>query len=100
MTHRRDLRCNMSEKLNVEEWLAIRKQEGLKIDPETAEVSWHHAQTFDPYGVDPVLRNSNRLDGNTSPDHLIATSGFTLAIYPRKSVRPFGKEMSPNWRFL
>jgi len=55
MTHRRDLRCNMSEKLNVEEWLAIRKEEGLKIDPGTAEVTWHYAQTFDPYGVDPDL---------------------------------------------
>jgi hypothetical protein len=41
----------MSEKLNVEEWLAIRKEEGLKIDPETAEVWWRYAQTLDPYGV-------------------------------------------------
>jgi hypothetical protein len=45
----------MSKKLNVEEWLAIRKEEGLKIDPETAEVSWHYAQTLDPYGVDQNL---------------------------------------------
>ena len=43
----------MSEKLNVEEWLAIRKQQALKIDPETAEVTWHYAQTDDPYGVYP-----------------------------------------------
>jgi hypothetical protein len=28
---------------------------GLKIDPDTAEVTWHYAQTFDPYGVDPDL---------------------------------------------
>ena len=39
----------------MEKWLAIRKQEGLKIDPGTAEVTWHYAQTFDPYGVDPDL---------------------------------------------
>jgi hypothetical protein len=45
----------MSKKLNVEEWLAIRKEEGLKIDPDTAEVSWHYAQTLDPYGVYPDL---------------------------------------------
>jgi hypothetical protein len=43
----------MSEKACVEEWLAIRKEEGLKIDPDTAEVNWHYAQTLDPYGVDP-----------------------------------------------
>jgi hypothetical protein len=41
----------MSEKLNLEEWLAIRKEEGLKIDPETAEVWWRYAHTLDPYGV-------------------------------------------------
>jgi hypothetical protein len=28
----------MTEEMTVEDWLAIRKQEGLKIDPSTAEV--------------------------------------------------------------
>ena len=32
-------------------WLASRKEAGLKIDPETAEVEWTYAQTLDPYGV-------------------------------------------------
>jgi hypothetical protein len=45
----------MTEEGIAEEWLAIRKEEGLKIDPDTAEVTWHYAQTFDPYGVDPDL---------------------------------------------
>jgi hypothetical protein len=36
-------------------WLAIRKETGLKIDPETAEVEWIYAQTLDPYGVYPDL---------------------------------------------
>jgi hypothetical protein len=36
-------------------WHAIRKEAGLKIDPETAEVLWTYAQTLDPYGVDPEL---------------------------------------------
>ena len=36
-------------------WLAIRKEAGLKIDPETAEVEWIYAQTLDPYGVYPEL---------------------------------------------
>jgi hypothetical protein len=44
-----------SIKLNLEEWLAIRKEEGLKIDPDTAEVTWHYAQTLDPYGAYPDL---------------------------------------------
>ena len=36
-------------------WLAIRKEAGRKIDPETAEVDWIYAQTLDPYGVYPDL---------------------------------------------
>ena len=39
------------DQLTVEEWLKIRKEAGLKIDPETAEVEWCYAQTGDPYGV-------------------------------------------------
>jgi hypothetical protein len=39
----------------VEEWLAACKREAITIDPETAEVTWRYAQTFDPYGVDPGL---------------------------------------------
>jgi len=38
-----------------EQWLAIRRAAGLKIDPETAEVDWTYAQTLDPYGVVPDL---------------------------------------------
>ena len=36
-------------------WLAIRKEAGLKIDPETAEVEWIYGLTLDPYGVYPDL---------------------------------------------
>jgi len=40
-----------AEKAEIERWLAIRKEEALKIAPETAEVEWSYAQTLDPYGV-------------------------------------------------
>jgi hypothetical protein len=39
----------------VEEWLAIRKAEGLKIDSDNAEVDWEYGQILDPYGVYPEL---------------------------------------------
>jgi hypothetical protein len=39
----------------IKEWLAVRKREGLKIDPETAEVDWGYGQILDPYGVYPDL---------------------------------------------
>ncbi len=35
----------------IKRWLAIRKEEGLKIDPETAEVACWRAQSIDPYGL-------------------------------------------------
>jgi hypothetical protein len=40
-----------AEKAEIERWLAMRKEEALKIDAETAEVAWWYAQTSDPYGV-------------------------------------------------
>ena len=36
----------------MEQWLVVRKEAGLKINPKTAEVD---AQTLDPYGVYPDL---------------------------------------------
>jgi hypothetical protein len=44
-----------ADQMTVEQWLAIRKEAGLKIDPETAEVTWEYANTLDPYGVYPDL---------------------------------------------
>src|SRR5262249_4109293 len=41
----------MTDEMTVEEWLAIRKEAGLKIDPESAEVNWWYAQVADPYGA-------------------------------------------------
>jgi hypothetical protein len=41
-----------AEKAEIEDWLAIRREEGIKIDPETAEVEWWYAQTLDRYGVE------------------------------------------------
>jgi len=39
--------------LTTEEWLAIRKEAGLRIDPATAHVTWWFAQVVDPYGIYP-----------------------------------------------
>ena len=42
-----------TDKPTVEEWLAIRKEAALKIDPETAEVFWDYREVEDPYCVVP-----------------------------------------------
>jgi hypothetical protein len=49
--------------LDVEQWLASRKEAGLKINPVTAEVCWIYAQTGDPYGVYPDLPEECRQVG-------------------------------------
>jgi hypothetical protein len=38
----------------IDEWLAIRKEEGRKIDPETAEANLLYVVDLDPYGVDDL----------------------------------------------
>lgn len=34
-----------------DQWLAFRKEAGLKIDPKTAEVFYEWGQVLDPYGI-------------------------------------------------
>ena len=40
-----------TKKRTRKQWLAVRKEAGLKIDPETAEVSCEHGSVRDPYGL-------------------------------------------------
>jgi hypothetical protein len=47
----------------IKQWLQIRVDEGLKIDPETAEVDWCYAYVVDPYGLDPDLPEEYRCVG-------------------------------------
>jgi hypothetical protein len=66
----------------VEEWLAIRKEAGLKIDPETAEVWWNWGQIMDPYGIHPNLPHEldqiGRLYFARSPGSDICVSFYDL----------------------
>jgi hypothetical protein len=58
-----DILIEQIEKGVVEQWLAIRKETALQIDPETAKVEWWYAQTLDPYGVNPDLPEECRQVG-------------------------------------
>jgi hypothetical protein len=44
------MRKEMKE-IDVEQFHMLRREAGLKIDPETAEVFWIYAQVLDPYGI-------------------------------------------------
>jgi hypothetical protein len=41
-----------TESDEISNYLADRKREAVRIDPQTAEVTWWYAETLDPYGVD------------------------------------------------
>jgi hypothetical protein len=43
-----------TKQIDVEQFLAVRREAGLMIDPETAEVEWNYAQTLDPYGTEQL----------------------------------------------
>jgi hypothetical protein len=91
----------MPREFDVEKWLAIRKEEGLKINPETAEVMWIYAQTLDPYGVDPdlpeELQQVERAYFARSPE---ATYGSSSAISRKRRETPCGSGTNANWRSL
>jgi hypothetical protein len=52
-----------TDRMTTAQWLSIRKEAGLLINPETAEVMWTYAQTLDPYGVYPDLPEECRQVG-------------------------------------
>lgn len=53
----------MTDQLPIDQWLQTRKQAGLRIDPQTAEVTWEYGLTLDPYGVYPELPEEARQVG-------------------------------------
>ena len=52
-----------NKKLSVEQWLQVRKEAALDIDPQTAEITWHWRNVLDPYGVYPDLPEEYRQIG-------------------------------------
>jgi hypothetical protein len=79
-----------SDKAEIEQWLAIRKEVGLKIDPETADVDWGYGLDLDPYDVcdewelPEEFHQVGRQRWARSPG---ATSGSILAICPMRSEK-------------
>ncbi|MBV8737636.1 MAG: hypothetical protein JO007_10330 [Alphaproteobacteria bacterium] len=59
---KQEIECEMTDE-ERNQWLAARKEAGLKIDPATAEVDWSYEQTLDPYGIYPDLPEECRQTG-------------------------------------
>jgi hypothetical protein len=98
---------NMSEEMTVEQWLAIRKEAALKIDPDTAEIHWSYIQIMDPYGVHPDLPQEYDQVGRgyfaRSPGSDVWVSFYDLpekvvkALWERLEAFPDGRPPSP-WK--
>jgi hypothetical protein len=50
--------------LTTDQWLALRKEAGLKIDPTTAELDWDYGQAGDPYGVRDLAPEEQQVGRN------------------------------------
>ena len=91
---------------NVEQWLAIRKEAGLEIDPQTAEVYWEHGQILDPYGVYQDLPEEAQVIGRVyfarSPDSDISVCFDDLPDTTREALweRDDGKQGFPDERLI
>jgi hypothetical protein len=60
-----DIPARDSERIlnEKEQYLATRKEEAIRIDPETAEVRWSYGQICDPYGIIRNLPEQYRCTG-------------------------------------
>ncbi len=80
----------ISNKRSVEQWLAIRKEAAIHIDPETAEVTWEYGQILDPYGTDPNLPEECQCGGRKyfarSPDSDVWVCFYDLPAETRDAL--------------
>ena len=95
----REITLNNGERMTVREFLAIRKEEGLKIDPSTAEVTWWYARVSTLMVSTPTFQRV-ALVGNTLLADLAGTFGSSLATCQRRRVTRYGNGINPNWYFL
>ena len=90
----------MSE-FDVERWLASRKEAGLKIDPRLLRLTGNMGRSWIPMGsIQICRRNVSKLEGNISLDPAEVTYGSTSGISRTKPVKPYGKNINPNWHSL
>jgi hypothetical protein len=88
-----------AQEMTIEEWLAIRKEAGLKIDPQTAKITWHWAQVLDPYGVLELAKEDHCVGRSyfaRSPESDVWVSFYDL---PKAAVTALWKkvETTDDW---
>jgi hypothetical protein len=93
---------NRTKLMAIEEWLGARKEAGLKINPETAEVYWRHGQVLNPYGLDLDLPEEGHCIGRIyfarSPESEIWVEFGDLPDTTRTALED-SKVEEPRWPF-
>ena len=93
MTNRYEV--NTVDNITVKKLLQIRKKEGKKIDPYTAEVNWRYVQILDPYGLNPELPEEYQQIGREyfarCPGSNISVSFTDLPATTRETLRDMHK---------
>lgn len=62
-----------------EEWLAIRRKAGRKIDPETAEIMWKRGYALDPYEIG--LRGSSPACQQLQRNYFVRSPGSDIWVF-------------------
>jgi hypothetical protein len=84
--------------MTKEEWLQIRKQEALRIDPAVAEVHWCYGEIGDPYGLYPDLPECSvigRVYFARNPGSDIWVSFYDL---PDETIEKLRDKCEPSFR--
>ena len=88
------------DELTIEQWLQIRKEEGRKINPDIAEVSWHYAPTSDPYGI---YRDLPEVCQQVGPVHIARSPGSDMWVsfcdLPDETRERLWERLCPDCRF-
>jgi hypothetical protein len=89
-----------AKQTDIEEWLAIRKAEALKIDPDTAEVVGNTGRhSIHTVSIQNCQTNFNKSDENIMRALPVARSGSILAICLKKPEVGCGLGIAVSWPF-
>jgi hypothetical protein len=99
-------RKSEKSQLAKEQWLALRKDAALRIDPERVEVLWDYGQTLDPYGVEDLPKEYWQVGRNyfaRSPGSDVWVSFYDLPkvvcdrLWQRINAGDFDREDDLSW---
>ncbi len=85
----------------IQQFHAARKEAGLKIDPQTAEIMWVMVRYWIPTALRKICRlRRNASDGSTLLDFPGLTNGLNLAICRKRRAMHWWTSIATNGHSL